>query len=53
MSAPLTHAQLDEAVASLYSVGGLYELIAYEVERAERPRCTGEMTNVGRPWNSS
>ena len=46
----LSHEELDARVASLWSVGGLYELVAYEVERHERPRCTGEPTNVAAPW---
>lgn len=46
----LSHEELDARVASLWSVGGLYELVAYEVERANRPHCTGEPTNVAAPW---
>jgi hypothetical protein len=48
-----SHEELDEMVASLYGVGGIYELVAYEVERGERRRCTGEPTNVRPPWQSS
>jgi len=48
-----THAELDEQVTSLYSVGGVYELVAFEVDWNERPRCTGEPTNVRHPWQSS
>lgn len=48
-----THAELDEHVASLYGVGGIYELVAYEVERGERHRCTGEPTNVRHPWHTT
>lgn len=47
---PMAHADLDTNVASLYSVGGLYELIAQVVEHHERPHCTGEPTNVAPPW---
>lgn len=38
----LTHDELDRAVRSLHSVGGLYELIAQDVERDNRPHCVGE-----------
>lgn len=41
-----THAELDALVASLHAIGGLYEAIASLVDRYERPRCTGEPTNV-------
>lgn len=47
-----THAELDERVRSLFGVGGLYEIVAYEVERHERARCTGEPTNVRPPWHA-
>jgi len=47
-----THAELDEHVASLFGAGGIYELVAYEVERGERPRCTGEPTEGRVPWHS-
>jgi len=46
-----THAELDEHVASLHAVGGLYEFVAMEVEHGERPLCTGEPTNVQPPWH--
>ena len=46
----LSHEELDARVASLWSAGGLYELVAYEVERHERPRCIGQPTNVAAPW---
>lgn len=46
----LEHAELDEKVLSLYSVGGLYELVAQCVEEFERPRCTGEKTGAQPPW---
>lgn len=45
-----THAELDEHIRSLFSVGGLYELVAYEVERGERQRCTGEPSGERMPW---
>jgi len=45
-----SHAELDEKVRSLFAIGGLYGLVAYEVERNGRPRCTGEPTNVAAPW---
>lgn len=48
-----THAELDAKVASLYAVGGLYEVVAQAAERYERPRCTGEATNVRHPWENS
>lgn len=35
----LTHAELDAAVESLHSVGGLYELVAQIVEHYNRPHC--------------
>ena len=37
-------------VRSLFAVGGLYELVAYWLERDERPRCTGTPTGVLPPW---
>lgn len=45
-----THAELDEHVRSLFGVGGVYELVAYEVDRGERARCTGEPTGEVMPW---
>ena len=45
-----THAELDEHVRSLYGVGSLWEFVAQYVEHFERPRCTGEPTNVRPPW---
>ena len=52
MRVPLTysHAKLDEMVHSLFSVGGIYELVAYDVERDNRPHCTGEPTGRKAPW---
>lgn len=47
-----THAELDEHVVSLWGVGGLYELVAYFVDCAERPRCTGEPTGRRMPWRA-
>ncbi len=46
----LSHAELDARVASLFSVGGIYELVARWVEHDNRPHCTGEPTNVAAPW---
>jgi hypothetical protein len=46
----MTHADLDEKVHSLFAVGGIYELIAYDVERDNRPHCTGEPTGRKAPW---
>lgn len=46
----MTHAELDEKVASLFAVGGIYELVAYCVERDNRPHCTGEPTGKEAPW---
>lgn len=40
----LTHAELDRAVRSLRSVGGLYVPLAEYVERDNRPHCIGERT---------
>lgn len=40
-SRPLTHAELDAAIASLMTVGGVYDFIAAVVELQERPRCGG------------
>lgn len=39
---PMTHAELDAKVRSLYAVGGLYELVAGFVERDNRPHCIEE-----------
>lgn len=47
---PLTHAELDEKVMSLFSVGGLYEIVAHNVERVNRPYCEGKPTGVAMPW---
>jgi hypothetical protein len=38
----LTHQQLTDAVRSLHSVGGLYELIAQYVEHDNRAHCIQE-----------
>lgn len=46
----LSHEELDACVASLWAVGGLYEMVAQCVERDNRPHCTGEETNVTPPW---
>ena len=46
----LSHEELDVNVRSLFAVGGLYELVAYWLERDERPRCTGTPTGVVPPW---
>lgn len=46
----MTHAELDEKVASLYAVGGLYEIVAMEVEHNNRPNCAGEPTDAPVPW---
>lgn len=40
----LTHAELDSRVRSLYSVGGLYEIVAHWVEHDNRPHCVGPRT---------
>lgn len=41
----LTHAELDDKVRSLHSVGGLYEAIAEYVEHDNRPHCTDRTTS--------
>lgn len=46
----LSHEELDVRVASLWAVGGIYELVAWCVERDNRPHCTGAPTNVAPPW---
>ena len=46
----LSHEELDVRVASSWAVGGIYELVAWCVERDNRPHCTGEPTNVDPPW---
>lgn len=48
-----SHAELDCHVASLYSVGGIYECVAQIVERNERPRCTGAPTAKPTPWSAA
>ena len=47
-----THAELDEKVASLFAVGGVYELVAYYTELDNRAHCTGEPTGRKAPWES-
>lgn len=46
----MTHAELDATVRSLYAVGGLYEIVARNVEYDNRPHCTGETTGEDMPW---
>lgn len=48
--APMTHAELDARVMSLYAVGGLYEIVARNVEFDNRPHCVGEPTGEDMPW---
>jgi hypothetical protein len=47
---PHTHAELDTKVHGLFAVGGIYEIVAYLVERDNRPHCTGEPTRRKAPW---
>lgn len=49
----LTHAELDVAVRSLFSVGGIYCELAGVVEADNRPRCTGEPTGEVMPWRTA
>lgn len=48
----MTHAELDAAVRSLWSVGESYEWVARLVEMDNRPHCTGEPTGVLPPWHN-
>lgn len=47
---PMTHTELDDVVHSLFAVGGVYELVAYDVEKDNRPHCVGEPTGRKAPW---
>lgn len=49
----MTHAELDARVRSLFSVGGLYEIVARNVEFDNRPHCVGEPTGKDVPWSTT
>lgn len=42
----ISHAELDKSVASLRSVGGVYEILAQIVENQNRPRATNKETHA-------